>query len=164
MTNLNWYAVNTNPRCEDMVGSFLNRDGFETLLLKIKNSRRKIMDPLFPGYLFIKLDLNKPDWVRIKYMYGVRKILSYGDTPIPVPEEIIASIKQQSTQDNNFFTNALSLKEGDNVRFLKGPFEGLEGVFTGEVSGKERVKILLKAINRWAFTVEAEASEISKVG
>lgn len=160
----NWYAVSTNPRCEDMVYSILSREDFEVFLPRIKNSRKNKIEPLFPGYMFVRLNVKLPNWVRIKYLHGVRKILSYGEALIPVPEAIISVIKQQSIKDNNFFIKALSLKAGDKVRFLRGPFEGLEGKFTGEISGKERIKVLLDAIHHWAFKIEAEAGEISKVG
>lgn len=163
MENNNWFAINTNPRSEDMVSSLLSQAGFEVFLPKIKNSRKNKVDPLFPGYLFVRLNLQVQNWVRIKYLHGVRKILSYGDTFIPIPETMIAIIKRQSIKDN-FIINKLALKAGDKVRFLKGPFEGLEGRFSGEISGRERVKILLEAVQNWVFTVEAEAREISKVG
>ena len=159
-----WFAINTNPRCEDIVCSILKRDGFEVLLPKVKNSRKNKTEPLFPGYLFVRLDLSLSNWVKIKYMHGVRKILSQGDALIPIPEKIITVIKCKNVDDNTFLLKALSLKEGDKVRFLKGPFEGLEGEYSGEVSGNDRVKILLKAIEHWAFKVEAEAHEISKIG
>jgi transcriptional antiterminator RfaH len=156
-----WYAINTNPRCEDMVYSLLNQEGFQAFLPKIKN-KQDLIEPLFPGYLFISLDVGLSNWVKIKYLHGVRRILSLGGKPMPVPESIIATI-DQSLKDGNYSRRALSLKAGDRIRFTRGPFEGLEGLFTGEVSGKERVKVLLRAINNYSFTVEVEATQLSRV-
>lgn len=156
-----WYAVSTNPRCEDMVYRILSNESYEVFLPKITKIRDKeAMVPLFPGYLFVRFSLSSPDWVKIKYLQGVRKILSFGDNPMPVAEGVIAGIMQR-TKSNDCMIEQLSLKAGDKVRFTKGSFEGLEGIFKGEISGKERVKVLLNAICSWAFTVEVSAIELS---
>jgi len=158
----NWYAINTNPKCEDLVQRILSNESLEVFLPKIpKKSNKKANEPLFPGYLFARLNVNSHDWLKIKYLQGVRKILCFGNNPVPISEEIIAGIKHKVTNDD-FGKELLSFETGDKVRFTKGPFEGLEGIFTGEISGKERVRVLLKAICSWAFTVEAKAVELSK--
>jgi len=156
-----WYVINTNPRCEEIVYHILSNEAFEVFLPKIpKRSNKKTSEPLFPGYLFAKLNLDSYDWVKIKYLQGVRKILSFGNVPVSISEEIIASIRQRAKSDG-YQEEIISFKCGDKVRFTGGPFEGLEGIFTGEVSGKERVKVLLKAICSWAITVEVSTFELS---
>jgi len=158
----NWYVINTNPKCEDLVQRILSNESLEVFLPKIpRKSSKKVHEPLFPGYLFARLNINSHDWLKVKYLQGVRKILSFGSNPAPISEEIIANIKSKVTNDD-FGKESLSFRTGDKVRFTKGPFEGLEGIFTGEISGKERVRVLLKAICSWAFTVEAKAVELSK--
>ena len=156
-----WYVISTNPRCEDIVYRILKSESYEAFLPKIpKRKDKEAMEPLFPGYLFVRLNLSSSDWVKIKYLQGVRKILSFGDNPIPVSEGVIAGIMQR-IDDNDCMIWQLSLKAGDKVRFTKGSFEGLEGIFKGEVSGKERVKVLLNAICSWSLTVEVSAIELS---
>jgi transcriptional antiterminator RfaH len=156
-----WYVINTNPRCEDLVYYVLKRESFEVFLPKIDKKFKKEKEPLFPGYLFVRFNPRLSNWVKIKYLQGVRKILGYGNTPTPVPETIIKAVIERVSR--GCFFEKLPFKAGDRVRFMRGPFAGLEGKFTGELSGKERVKVLLEAIN-WAFKVEVEASELSKVG
>ena len=157
-----WYAVNTNPRCEDLVSSLLDRNSFKVFLPKIKNSRNKGIEPLFPGYLFVRLDTRLSNWVKIKYLHGVRKIVGFGHTPVPVPAAVIGAI-ERGLNNQDYAKKTLALKLGDKVSFARGPFAGLEGKFTGEVSGKERVRVLLDAITR-PFSVEVEAAALSKVG
>lgn len=157
-----WYAVNTNPKCEDLVCRLLSDAGFEAFLPKLKNGKRNVFEPLFTGYLFVRFDLADPRWVNIKYMHGVRKIVGFGGAPVPVHDRIIGAI-MRGVNDRDYVRQTLSLKIGDKVRFLKGPFEGLEGKFTGEVSAKQRVRVLLDAMER-ALTVEVEAAELVKAG
>jgi len=161
--SVKWYAVSTNPRCEDIVCHLLVRESFEVFCPKIcKKSNTGKEEPLFPGYLFVRLNLDQSDWVKIKYLHGVRRILSFGDTPIPVHKEILTAIAVRMN-DSHYSRPALPFKTGDRIRFRKGPFKGLEGIFSGETSGKERVKVLLEAIRCWAFTVEAGIDELSRV-
>src|SRR3972149_3267017 len=147
-----WYAINTNPRSEDMVQSILGTN-FEVFLPKMQvNKRRKkrrTIEPLFPGYLFVKLDLNASLWSKIKFTHGVRKILSFGKEPISVPNEVIEIIRSKSAKLVASKHKA-PFKQGATVRFTNGPFRGLEGVFTGETAGKDRVKILLQTLYRIA--------------
>lgn len=159
----NWYAVNTNPRCEDLVQRILSSESLEVFLPKIpKRSNKKASEPLFPGYLFAKLDIDSHDWLRVRYIQGVKKILSFGSNPVPISEEIIASIKHKIA-NGAFKEEGLSFNAGDKVRFTKGPFEGLEGIFTGEVSGRERVRVLLEAICGGSFKIMANVDALSKI-
>ncbi len=155
MNREKWFAVNTNPKCERLVHDILRRESFEVFLPKIVNKKQAV-ENLFPGYLFVRLDLDSPAWVKIKYLHGVRKILTFGNMPLPIPEAIIAAIKNR-----DYAQKAATWRSGDKVTFTKGPFAGLEGKFTGEVSGKERIKVLLTAVQR-AITVEVDATELSR--
>ena len=159
-----WYALNTNPRSEDMVQSLLATN-FEVFLPKIpvkSRKRRSGIEPLFPGYLFVRLDLGAPHWTQIKFTHGVRKILCFGQQPIPIPDEIMKIIRSRSAKEN-YLKLETPFKEGDTVRFTNGPFRGLEGVFTGETAGKDRVKILLQTLYRIA-PVEVSLKTLVKVG
>ena len=160
-----WYAINTNPRSEDMVQNILEAN-FEVFLPRIEvNKRRKkqrTIEPLFPGYLFVKLDLNASLWSKIKFTQGVRKILCFGKEPIPVPNKVMEIIRSKSALMNSS-KQETPFNRGDVVRFTNGPFRGLEGIFTGERAGKDRVKILLKILYR-AAPVEASLDSLIKVG
>jgi len=160
MNKTKWYVVNTNPRCEELVATLLKKEGIEAFLPKLKNHHQK-MEPLFPGYLFINFNSNNSNWSKINFTQGVRKLISFGGRPVPVPEKIIHLIGY-GVAKRGYVVEKLNLRPGDRVRFNKGHLAGLEGKFTGEVSGKERVKILLETIYR-PFTVEADAAILSKV-
>ena len=72
-----WFAIETRPRCEKLVGNILENKGYELFLPMYKSRRRwsdriKELDlPLFPGYLFCRwspqqrtLPLLTTPWVR----------------------------------------------------------------------------------------------------
>ena len=57
-----WYAVQTKPRKEAIAELHLRRQHFETYLPKVLLRKRrrakwtKVVEPLFPRYLFIRVD------------------------------------------------------------------------------------------------------------
>jgi len=163
----NWYAINTKPRNENLVCKLLNTNSLEVYLpmLEVSKKRRRKSkekkEPLFPGYIFVRIDLDKPGWEKIKYTPGVRTIVSYGSRPVTVPEAIIEEIMEQLGHNAFAQKNSIPFKTGDKVQFTSGPFEGLEGIFTGTISGKERVKVLLELL-RQPVKVEAEISNLEK--
>ncbi len=156
-----WYAVNTNPRSEDIVVSQLRNESFEAFLPKINNRRKNGVEPLFPGYLFVRLRLDLAGWAKIKYLHGVRKIVGLGNCPIPISDTIIKAIFQ-GVESKDYSRKKSIFKSGDRVSFETGPFAGLEGIFTGQFSGRQRAKVFLETIQR-AFTVEVEIAALSRV-
>lgn len=154
-----WYAVNTNPRSEELVVSQLRNDSYEAFLPKIDNRRKNGVEPLFPGYLFVRLRLDLADWAKIKYLHGVRKIVGLGNCPIPIGDAIIKAIFK-GVESQDYSRKSPTFKSGDRVCFKTGPFAGLEGIFTGQLSGRERAKVFLETVQR-AFTIEVEISKLS---
>src|SRR6266481_1043622 len=92
-----WYALRVRPNYEKPVAAALRGKGFQEFLPLVQSRRQwsdrvKIMDlPLFPGYLFCRLDLNKrlPLLTTPGFLYLVGK----GKTPEPVEEQEIMAIQ-----------------------------------------------------------------------
>jgi transcriptional antiterminator RfaH len=114
-------------------------------LAKVQVRRRsrlvKSVAPLFSCYLFALLDLER-QWVRVRYVRGLRNIVHFGGQPSVVPEWIISELKQRCSKGPVELAERRLLK-GESVRVVDGPLQNLEGVFDGYLSGPERVAILL---------------------
>ena len=61
---MNWYCIHTKPKKEKLVEHYLlNELGLETYYPRLKRKktirrvRREVLEPLFPRYLFCRLDL-----------------------------------------------------------------------------------------------------------
>src|SRR6266478_4809097 len=96
--HLPWYAIQARARSEKVVAYVLQNKGFEHLLplytVKRQRSDRVvgIQLPLFPGYLFCRLDLTS----RLLPLFttpGVMRLLGVGQTPMPVDESEIEAIQ-----------------------------------------------------------------------
>jgi len=105
--------------------------------------------PLFPGYLFVMLDLREVGPTRINQTPGVLRILSFGGEPQQVPKVVISAIKEQLQALNaNGGPRTHNFRSGDNVVMQSGPFRGLQAVFVGPATPSARVKILLELLGR----------------
>ena len=84
---MNWYAVQTQPNRENLAVTHLERQGFDVWLPRIERiirharQAKRVRRPLFPGYLFINLDLETARWRTINGTVGVKNIVKCGHTP-----------------------------------------------------------------------------------
>jgi len=145
-----WYVIHTKPGDEERVKINLENQEIETfspLLETYQYSNGKMIPkikPLFPNYLFTKLDLEL-HYYKVKWTRGVNRILGSGNEPVPISEKVIQTIRERSGKDNLVKLED-ELKDGDRVQINSGPFKNLRGVFQKVMSSKGRVKILLSLI------------------
>ena len=143
-----WYILNTKLHCEFQVISYLinkNIKNFMPKLLVTRSHARKIekvLRPLFPGYIFININVDK-SYREVKNIIGVKGIISSGNSPSCVPKTVINDI--QSYTDNKglvYKWKVSNYKIGQEVKIKDGIFKGNIGSFCG-MSSKDRVSILL---------------------
>ena len=100
-----WILVYTKPNQETRANDNLRNQGFKTFLPLISSSNRgnaKILKPVFPRYIFVRLDLNLGNWNSIKSSYGVSGIVMFGEEFTPIPYQIIKSIKKKQQAKENY--------------------------------------------------------------
>ena len=145
-----WYVIQTKPANEERAKTHLDKQGIETFLPLFEThqySNGKIISgikPLFPNYLFAKLDLEL-HYYRVKWTRGINRILGSGGLPSPISDIVVQTIKDRSGKDDIVRLEE-ELKDGDAVQVTSGPFKNLSGIFKKMISGKGRVKILLSLI------------------
>jgi transcription elongation factor/antiterminator RfaH len=150
MTQRSWYVVQTKPGNEHRVETNLSNQEigvFLPLLETFQHSSGKIIQkikPLFPNYLFAKLDINL-HYYKVKWTRGVNKILGNGDGPISISGKVVETIKERTGKDNLVKLEE-GLEEGTLVQFTSGPFKDLMGVFDKKMSDGKRVRVLLSLI------------------
>lgn len=145
-----WYVIHTKPGNEDRVRINLHNQEIETFSPLLETYQycngRMIpkIKPLFPNYIFAKLDLEL-HYYKVKWTRGVNKILGSKSEPIPISARVIQTIQERSGKDNLVKLDN-ELKDGDMVQVNSGPFKSLRGVFQKMMSSKGRVRILLSLI------------------
>jgi transcription antitermination factor NusG len=146
---MNWYALYVKSNHEFVAHDELSRKRVESFLptarkMRQWKDRRKWIDfPIFPGYIFVRLDPSPEDFLNVLRTRGAIRLLSeQPGYPSPVEAEEIVSLKLVvgSGEPMDIYPH---LKEGERVRVRKGPLQGAEGV-------------LLKKEDHYTFLVNIE--------
>lgn len=157
-----WYVIHTKATREDSVVANISRFGLEAFNPKIKTvhkvwgKEREMTVPLFPCYIFA--NFSDCYMASIRYVRGVRRIVGFGVTPID--SSIIESIRSRTILESKQAA-APKFSRGEPVVVNRGALYGLEGVFVEELSGKERVTILLQTIE-WQARLQVEKKSIER--
>jgi transcriptional antiterminator RfaH len=150
MSEPRWYLIHSKARQEDVAELNLGRLGVETFCPRFGKLTRSIAqskeEVVFPGYLFIKVDMTK-EYRKVTYAHGVLRVVKFGATPAVVEEEIIDSIRDRAHNGLVVLPQPTSLKSGQIVRINKGPFNGFEAIFEQELNGAQRVALLMKTVS-----------------
>ena len=149
-----------------MVNEGLIKKSIEVFLPKVqvKSKRRDrkamIRVPLFPGYLFVKSDLNPNEHLEIVKTVGAVRLIGNKDGPIPVPSDTIKSLEIMVGGNNPVITGT-RFKKGDRVIVVYGPFAGVIGTFA-RYKGKGRVIVNIEALGQFAG-VDVSEEDIEKL-
>jgi transcriptional antiterminator RfaH len=153
-----WYVIRTKPHQEDIAVLNLRNMAVEVFYPRVKEKKvirrkqREVIGPLFPGYLFGHFDLST-QYHSVKYARGVRNIVAFGGVPTPVDHEVVESIRAREQEEGLIILRQPPLKPGDPVEILEGPFRGLVAIFERELSGRQRVQLLLDILAHQARLV-----------
>jgi len=104
--------------------------------------------PLFPGYVFVKTDLNPDEHIEILKTVGVVRIVGNRGGPLPVPEDTIDSLKIMLAGTDTVQTGK-RFRKGDRVIVVSGPFVGVTGSFV-RYRGRGRVVVNFEALGQYA--------------
>lgn len=157
-----WFAVYTTCRHEKRVAQHLEQRGLEFYLPLYRTQRRwkdrslVTLDlPLFPGYIFVRID-----WFQRVSVLQVPGVLSLvgGTWPhiTPLPEFEITALRQ-GLDPRRAAPHPLLLK-GDKVRISNGPLAGLEGMVERNKNAL-RVVLTLELIMQ-SISVEVDANDL----
>jgi transcription antitermination factor NusG len=166
-----WYAVQTHPNSEFVAkGALDSVEGVEVYLpsLRVKpvNPRSRRERAFFPGYLFIRTVLSEVGMSALKWRPGVTRLVGLDDRPTPIPDPVIAEIKDRveaaQAQDPLGLGAGAYLSPGDTVRITAGPLRGYEGMFDTRLGGQTRARILVEFMGRELRT-DVDVRELEKV-
>jgi len=164
-SHLPWFAVRVKSNSEKPVSAILRGKGFEEFVPVYKarrhwSDRIKVIDlPLFPGYLFCRLDLNRrlPLLTTPGFLYLVGK----GKTPEPVDEREVSAIQSVVGAGVPVLPWA-SVVVGQKVRLERGPLRGVEGV-VAKIADQHRIFVNVTLLQR-SVSVQVHPDWIHTVG
>jgi len=146
-----WYVVQTLPHQELRAQHNLERQGFRVFCPKrlktVRHARRTqtVLAPVFPGYLFVSLDVGRDRWRAISSTYGVARLICGDVMPTPVPEGVVETMAD-SVDGRGVLQFVDDLKIGGRVRLLAGPFAEQLGILDG-IDANGSIRVLLNIMN-----------------
>lgn len=172
-----WYVVHTYSGYENRVEQALHErikqfeleEHFSEILVpretpaegeKKKGAPRKF----FPGYIFVKMDLNTTTWHLINDTPRVSGFVGGGKEPgsvRPVPEREVLQITNQIAEGNTRPAPKERFEEGETVRVTDGPFANFNGTVDEVNVDKARLRVLVSIFGR-ATPVELDFSQVEK--
>jgi transcriptional antiterminator RfaH len=145
----NWYLIYTKPKQESIAKDNLERQSYSVYLpmAVVRRKRRgksvRVIEAMFPRYLFIHLSEKTDDWGPIRSTIGVSSLIRFGIDPAKIPQTLIDALIARENSEGIHELPVKDFEQGQEVVISEGPFEGYEALFATH-EPKERVSLLLK--------------------
>ena len=159
-----WFALQVDVKKATLTTAHLQYKGFETFTPSYTITRqwcdrkRNAELPLFPGYMFARLDIRNR--LPVLVTPGIYGIVSCGKQPVPIADTEISSLKEVLRSGLPFGPWEF-LTKGEKVTITRGALAGLTGIVV-EVKKTLRVVLCVDLIQR-AVAVEVDADVLTSV-
>ena len=161
----NWFALHVRSNFERTTCTILRNKGYQEFLPTYRRKRRwsdRVKDedvPLFPGYLFCRLD--QDDRLPVLSSSGVVGIVGIGKTPMPVEAPELEAIWRVTHSD--LAINPIPhLSVGETVVLDSGPLSGLKGILL-ECKKQRRLVVSVTLLQR-SVAVEIDGEHVRPLG
>jgi transcriptional antiterminator NusG len=130
--------------------------------------RRESDRKLYPGYVFIELNLDKdgriPDkvWFMIKETEGVGDFIGSNGKPTPMSPKDQAKMLEEAERPDDSASLKTEYKKGDKIKVNNGAFQNFEGEVDEIIPDKGMVRIITTIFGR-PTPLELEYWQIEKL-
>jgi transcriptional antiterminator RfaH len=164
-----WYLVLTKPRHEDIAQTHLQRQGFHIYLPLLQQHKHRrniyqvVTEPLFPRYLFIKLNSDVDDWSKIRSTRGCISLVRFGQLPARIPDGLIEKLQHEESArllDQSSCTP--DFKPGDRVQIMDGMLMNYEGIVEMKNS-QQRITLLLTIAENHTRRVSLSVHQVKAI-
>ena len=171
-----WYILKTKSNCEqrakkmieDMVRAKKLEDQIKEVLIPeksviqlVKGKKVTKAKKIYPGYIFIRMDLNDKMSYAIKSLANVSHFVGSRFQPIEVPQEQLDKIGQQIEESSAGPQARPAFSEGETVLIIDGPFKNFNGQVEEVNAEKARVKVSVSIFGR-PTPVEFDFAQVHK--
>ena len=173
---MNWYIVQAYSGFEnkvaDSIKDIMSKNSLSSSLGEIlvptqkvtevkKGKRTQKQKKYFPGYVLVKIDLNKQIYHQIKNIQKVSGFLGPEGKPIPVSEDQIKKIVDQANSGKDAPASIVTFEIGEKVKVCDGPFASFTGLVEEINEEKSRLKVSVSIFGR-PTPVDLAFNEVEK--
>ncbi|WP_251976436.1 transcription/translation regulatory transformer protein RfaH [Salinicola avicenniae] len=148
-----WYVIQCKGGESFRASEHLDNQGYDVFhpVLEVQKRRRGkltwVAEPLFPHYLFIRLDRMESNWRPIRSTRGVLRLVSFGQEPVAVQDALVETLRDRVAGDASRDRANVYYRQGDMVEITEGPFRALKAIFETQ-KGEERAIVLLNLLQQ----------------
>tara|TARA_Y100000994_G_C15424626_1_gene331500 strand:+ start:31 stop:609 length:579 start_codon:yes stop_codon:yes gene_type:complete len=119
-------------------------------VVELKNNKKVVKEKMFfPGYILIKMQMNKKSKYVIENINGVMSFVGpKGEFPVPLREAEIKRIFGEVERQEGREVMVTPFKKGDYVKVIAGPFIDFSGTVEEVNDDKQKVKIVISIFGR----------------
>jgi transcriptional antiterminator RfaH len=162
-----WFAARARPKQEELALVNLDRQGFEAFLPRIrrppsakaKRSPKLSLAPLFPGYVFVAVDVGRERWRAINSTLGILYLVQFGNLPAPLPEGLVERMRTLSDAQGLLAPHG-GLQLGQTAKIVGGAFDGWVGQVHSLADSQQRVVLLIDLLSR-ATTIAVPPNNVA---
>ena len=173
---MNWYIVQAYSGFEnkvaDNIKDIMAKNSLQNNLGEILVPTQKVVEvkkgkrtqkekKYFPGYILVKLDLNKNIYHKIKNIQKVSGFLGSSDKPTPISDNEIKRSLGQVSESAVTQKSGISFEIGEKVKVCDGPFASFNGLIEEIDEEKSRLKVSVSIFGR-ATPVDLEFNQVEK--
>lgn len=172
--NLNWYIVQTlsnyEKRVETRVQQIIDEEKYKEKLFRVlvptqqtvelkNNKRHEKVTKIFPGYVFIQMDIEDELAYELRQIPGIAKFVGIGNKPTPVVEAEILKVLRKVGDTSKEID--VDFEVGEVIKVVDGPFRGYTGSISEINSLKGNIKAKISIFGR-ETPVELDFEQVEK--
>ena len=174
----NWYIIQTFSGFEQKVAETLKdiikkkekllEDKIEDVLVpthevtEVKRGKRvQRKKKYFPGYVLVKMEMNKDLYHIIRNINKVTGFLGTAGTPVIVPEKEINKIMGRIKEGTLAPKTQITFDIGEQVKVCEGPFASFSGLVEEVDEEKSRLKVSVSIFGR-PTPIDLEYNQVEK--
>ena len=144
-----WYVLCCKPHKEQVVLQRLHQMGLETYFpcSKAQNGRTGKLElrPYFPGYLFVRVNLNEVSLSTFQWMPHTEGLVCFGARPAYVPDHLLQAVHRH-VKDSAVSRSSPGQGNSGSTPALESETKDYEAFLNPKLTSGERVSGLLKML------------------
>ena len=113
-----------------------------------KGEKHEVTRKFFPGYILVQMHLNDETKHLINNIPKVVGFVGDAKNPVPMSQVEVDKLMNQIEEGSSALTGSGTYEEGEMVRLVGGPFDGLVGKVDEVKADKSRLTVLVDVFGR----------------
>ena len=174
---MKWYVVHTQTGSEEKAKAGLLKKMEKTELKnfigeivvpteqvsEIRSGKKRISArKFFPGYLLLKMEMNKDSWYLVKTTPGITGFIGPGHKPAPLTDDEVDNILKRTHDTESKPSPKVVFEVSEAVRISQGPFANFNGSVMEVHPDRGKLKVSVSIFGR-STLVELEYWQVEKI-